>query len=48
VHIGVSIGIAIYPIDGKNSESLMTNADAAMYQAKHGGGPSIVSYGEIG
>jgi diguanylate cyclase (GGDEF)-like protein/hemerythrin-like metal-binding protein/PAS domain S-box-containing protein len=48
MNIGVSIGIAIYPIDGKNSETLLTNADAAMYQAKHGGGPSIISFGEIG
>ena len=47
VKIGVSISIALYPLHGKNDEALLTNADAAMYQAKHGGGASIVSFGEI-
>ncbi|MDL2284581.1 diguanylate cyclase [Oxalobacter sp. OttesenSCG-928-P03] len=47
VNIGVSIGIAIFPMHGNAHEELMTNADAAMYQAKHGGGPSVVSFGEL-
>ena len=47
VRIGVSIGIAIYPMHGNSDEVLLSNADAAMYQAKHGGGPSIVCYGEL-
>lgn len=33
-----SIGISVYPDDSHNIESLMSNADAAMYQAKLGGG----------
>ncbi|MGZ8202904.1 MAG: diguanylate cyclase domain-containing protein, partial [Burkholderiales bacterium] len=32
--ISVSLGIAIYPIDGETVESLLQNADAAMYHAK--------------
>jgi len=37
VEIGVSIGIAIYPKDGENSEKLVVNADLAMYEAKNRG-----------
>ena len=33
-----TIGISVYPDDSHNIESLMANADAAMYQAKLGGG----------
>lgn len=32
-----SIGISVYPSDGDNVESLLKNADAAMYHAKHQG-----------
>lgn len=35
--VGVSIGISIYPIDGRDAESLMKKADAAMFRAKQGG-----------
>lgn len=38
VHIGGSIGIATFPHDGENLESLMQSADIAMYQAKALGG----------
>ncbi|TAF07237.1 MAG: CHASE2 domain-containing protein [Nostocales cyanobacterium] len=33
--VSASIGISIYPINGKNSETLIKQADTAMYQAKH-------------
>lgn len=33
----LSLGIAVYPDDGRDLESLLRNADAAMYQAKQTG-----------
>jgi diguanylate cyclase (GGDEF)-like protein/PAS domain S-box-containing protein len=37
VHVTASVGIAIYPEDGADSETLIRNADAAMYFAKERG-----------
>ena len=34
INIGCSIGIAMYPDDGANSEELIKNADIALYKAK--------------
>lgn len=34
MRIGCSIGIAVYPDGGRDAESLLKNADMAMYQAK--------------
>ena len=36
-HVGGSIGIAVYPVDATDSESLLTQADKAMYLAKQSG-----------
>ena len=33
-HIGVSMGIAIFPLDGDDAGTLLKNADIAMYHAK--------------
>jgi len=37
LHIDGSIGISIYPEDGEDAESLIKNADTAMYNAKESG-----------
>lgn len=37
VYIGASIGISLYPQDGKETTQLIQHADAAMYQAKEQG-----------
>lgn len=37
IHLSASIGIAVYPSDGEDAESLLKNADMAMYQAKRNG-----------
>jgi diguanylate cyclase (GGDEF)-like protein len=39
-----SVGIAVYPVDGTDVETLLKHADTAMYQAKITGGPKVVSY----
>ncbi len=37
VHIGTSVGIAVAPFDGADPETLLKNADLAMYRAKTDG-----------
>jgi predicted signal transduction protein with EAL and GGDEF domain len=37
LHVTTSIGISVYPMDGKDSETLIKNADTAMYHAKECG-----------
>ncbi len=35
--MGASLGVSLYPDDGRTTESLMANADMALYRAKEGG-----------
>ena len=37
LHITTSIGLSVYPDDGLDAETLIKNADTAMYQAKENG-----------
>ena len=37
LHVSNSIGIALYPTDGHDTETLLKNADAALYRAKDSG-----------
>jgi len=37
LHVTASIGVSAYPEDGTNAETLIKNADTAMYQAKESG-----------
>ena len=36
-HVTSSVGVAVYPENGRDAESLLKNADAAMYRAKESG-----------
>jgi diguanylate cyclase (GGDEF)-like protein/PAS domain S-box-containing protein len=37
LHVSASIGMSVYPDDGLDAETLIKNADTAMYQAKENG-----------
>jgi diguanylate cyclase (GGDEF)-like protein/PAS domain S-box-containing protein len=37
LHVTCSVGVSVYPDDGLNAETLIKNADTAMYQAKENG-----------
>ncbi|HUW97777.1 MAG TPA: EAL domain-containing protein [Acidiferrobacter sp.] len=38
IDVSVSLGATIYPLDDGDGQALLRNADAAMYEAKRGGG----------
>ena len=37
LHVTASIGVSVFPDDGRDAETLIQNADTAMYQAKENG-----------
>jgi diguanylate cyclase (GGDEF)-like protein len=45
--ITISIGIAAFPFEGKDSKELINNADKALYQAKREGKDKTIVYGEF-
>ncbi|MBL7002900.1 MAG: EAL domain-containing protein [Gammaproteobacteria bacterium] len=44
VYVGASIGVAFYPEDGEDIETLLSNADIALYTAKEAGRGTYRSY----
>jgi diguanylate cyclase (GGDEF)-like protein/PAS domain S-box-containing protein len=45
--ISASIGISVFPTDGQNSETLLKNADTAMYRAKERGKNQFQLYSPV-
>lgn len=45
-HVGVSIGISVFPDDAQDADALLRHADAAMYQAKRSGRGRAALYTE--
>jgi two-component system, cell cycle response regulator len=43
----LSLGIAVYPSDGRAKAELIKNADTALYAAKHGGRNCAVHFGDL-
>ncbi len=44
VAVSASLGVTVFPIDESDGESLIHNADAAMYEAKRAGGNKVLFF----
>jgi diguanylate cyclase (GGDEF)-like protein len=44
----LSLGIAVYPDDGRDGKTIIANADQALYHAKHNGRNRAVAFPELG
>ncbi|MDP8997545.1 MAG: EAL domain-containing protein [Pseudomonadota bacterium] len=44
LHVTCSVGVATFPNDGRDPETLLMNADAAMYKAKEAGRDNVQFY----
>ena len=44
LEVGASIGISVFPDDARDVKTLLANADAAMYRAKHAGGGQLAFF----
>jgi diguanylate cyclase (GGDEF)-like protein len=44
IHVTASIGVALFPHDGSDVQTLLRNADLAMYSAKEGGRNALAYY----
>jgi len=47
-HVTVSIGVAVYPRDGRDRDELLRKGDAAMYAAKKAGRNRVMSAEALG
>ncbi|WP_298838302.1 putative bifunctional diguanylate cyclase/phosphodiesterase [Clostridium sp.] len=47
LYIGVSIGISLFPLHGNDVDTLIRNADLAMYEVKSSGGHGYLLYNNI-
>jgi diguanylate cyclase (GGDEF)-like protein/PAS domain S-box-containing protein len=48
IYVSASVGISVYPADGTDADTLLKNADVAMYSVKEGGRDGYARYSHSG